>query len=92
MLWLSIALGSYILLAVASLVDKILLGGAISNPKLYAFYVGILSSASFLFLPFGVWATPAPLVLFTGMAAGMAQIYGSYFYFSALKHLCKMVK
>ena len=85
MLWLFIALGSYILLAVTSLIDKILLNGAISNPKLYAFYVGILSSVAFLFLPFGIWANPAPLLFLTGAAAGMAQIYGSYFYLSALK-------
>jgi len=85
MIWLYIAIGSYILLAVTSLIDKILLNGSISNPKLYAFYVGILSSIAFLFLPFGIWTNPGPLLFLTGAAAGMAQIYGSYFYLSALQ-------
>jgi hypothetical protein len=84
MLWLYIAIGSYILLALTSLIDKILLGGALSNPKLYAFYVGILSVAAFLLLPLGMWANPALPLLLTGAAAGAAQIYGSYFYLSAL--------
>jgi hypothetical protein len=84
MLWLFVAVGSYILLALTALIDKILLGGPLSNPKLYAFYVGILSAAAFFLLPFGMWVNPAPLLLLTGAAAGAAQIYGSYFYLSAL--------
>lgn len=85
MTWLFIAVLSYILLAVTSLIDKFLLGGSLSNPKLYAFYIGALSAAAFLFLPFGIWANPSPLLFLTGVAAGMAQIYGSYFYLSALQ-------
>ncbi|MFZ3073706.1 MAG: hypothetical protein WA093_01035 [Minisyncoccales bacterium] len=84
MLWLYIAIGSYILLAATALIDKILLGGSISNPKLYAFYIGILSAVAFLLLPFGAWASPAPALFLIGVAAGAAQIYGSYFYLSAL--------
>jgi len=85
MLWLFIALASYVMLAATSLIDKILLNGSISNPKLYAFYVGILSASAFLFLPFGIWANPSPLIFLTGIAAGAAQIYGSYFYLTALQ-------
>jgi len=85
MLWLFIAIGSYVLLAVTALIDKILLNGSMSNPKLYAFYVGILSSVAFVFLPFGIWANPSLMVFLTGIAAGFAQIYGSFFYLSALR-------
>ena len=49
MVWLILALGSYVLLAVTALIDKIPIGGPTSNPKIYAFYVGILSAAAFLF-------------------------------------------
>lgn len=85
MWWLFIAIGSYILLASTSLIDKILLNGTLSNPKLYAFYIGILSSAAFLLLPFGIWANPSPQLFIFGAAAGAVQIYGSYFYLSALQ-------
>ena len=84
MLWLIIAISSYVLLAVTSLIDKFLLSGSLSNPKLYAFYVGILSSLAFLLLPFGIWTNPPLEIFLIGAAAGAAQIYGSYFYLSAL--------
>jgi hypothetical protein len=85
MWWLFVAISSYILLAVASLIDKFLLSGKLSNPKLYAFYVGIFSAGAFLFLPFGIWADPGLKILLIGAAAGAAQIYGCYFYLSALQ-------
>lgn len=84
MAWLIVAIGSYILLAITSLIDKILLSGQLSNPKIYAFYVGILSSAAFLLLPFGFWSNPPMGIFLIGMAAGASQIYGSYFYLAAL--------
>jgi hypothetical protein len=87
MVWLFVAIGSYTLLAITSLIDKFLLSGPLSDAKLYAFYVGILSSAAFLFLLFGIWAQPSIWVILIGIAAGAAQIYGSYFYLSALRHL-----
>ena len=87
MAWLIVAICSYVFLAVTSLIDKILLSGSLSNPKLYAFYVGILSSAAFLLLPFGIWANPGWRLLLIGAAAGAAQIYGSYFYLAALQRL-----
>ncbi|MCU0652976.1 MAG: hypothetical protein MUD10_01845 [Candidatus Pacebacteria bacterium] len=87
MWWLFAAIASYTLLAVASLIDKVLLSGKLSNPKIYAFYVGILSAVAFLLLPLGAWANPAPLLFLTGIAAGAAQIYGSFFYLSALQKL-----
>jgi hypothetical protein len=87
MAWLLVAICSYILLAITSLIDKVLLSGPLSDAKLYAFYVGILSSAAFLLLPFGGWTVPPLEIVFIGVAAGAAQIYGSYFYLSALRHL-----
>lgn len=84
MWWLLIAVSSYVLLAVTSLIDKILLSGKLSDPKLYAFYIGILSAGAFLLLPFGVMTAPGFTLFSLGCAAGMAQIYGSFFYLSAL--------
>ncbi len=87
MVWLFVALGAYFLLAGAALIDKFLLAGKLDDPKIYAFYVGILSSAAFLLLPFGFWGDPPPLVFVFGIAAGASQIFGCYFYFSALKKM-----
>lgn len=87
MIWLFVAVGAYFLLAAAALIDKFLLAGKLDDPKIYAFYVGVLSSAAFLLLPFGFWSGPEPALFLTGVAAGAAQIYGCYFYFSALKKM-----
>ncbi len=87
MVWLTVAVCSYILLAITSLIDKVLLSGPLSDAKLYAFYVGILSSAAFLLLFFGIWASPSMWVVLLGISAGAAQIYGACFYFSALRRL-----
>jgi len=85
MFWILVAVASYVLLAVAALIDKFLLSGQLGDPKIYAFYVGILSAIAFLLLPFGFWASPDLVLFLIGVAAGAAQIYGCYFYLSALK-------
>lgn len=87
MVWLFVALAAFSLFAATALIDKFLLAGKIDNPKIFSFYVGILSSAALLLLPFGFWANPAPPVFLLAVAAGAAQIYGGFFYFSALKRL-----
>ncbi len=85
MVWLLVAVAGYVMLAGAALIDKFLLAGKLDDPKLYAFYIGALSSAAFLLLPFGFWSYPAAGIFLIGMVAGAAQIYGSFFYLSALK-------
>ncbi len=87
MLWLLVALAGFFLFAVTALIDKFLLAGRLDDPKIYAFYVGILSSAALLLLPLGFWSNPAWPIFLLAAGAGAAQIYGDYFYFSALKRL-----
>ena len=50
-MWIFLALISYLVLAVASLVDKYLLFGPLQNPKTYVFYVGMLGGVIFLLIP-----------------------------------------
>ena len=84
--WLLVSIGAYFLLAVVSLVDKFLLGGSLSNPKVYAFYVGVLGSLAFLLIPLGFFVLPASLfVLAAALLSGSCQIMGIYFYFDSLK-------
>jgi len=84
--WLLIAIFAYFLLAVVSLVDKFLLGGSLSNPKIYAFYVGLLGSLAFLLIPFGFLIVPeSAFVLIAALMSGSCQILGICFYFDSLK-------
>ena len=46
MLWLIVAVCSYLILAVVLLVDKHLLVSSIPSPKVFAFYVGVLGILS----------------------------------------------
>jgi hypothetical protein len=87
MVWLFVALAAFSLFAATALIDKFLLAGKLDDPGIYAFYVGILSATALLLLPFGFWANPAPPLFLLASFAGAAQIYGDYFYFSALKRM-----
>ena len=87
MAWLFVALAAFSLFAAMALIDKFLLSEKIGDPRIYAFYVGILSSAALALLPFGFWSHPAPAVFAWAFLAGAAQIYGNFFYFSALKRM-----
>jgi len=82
-----VALAAFSLFAAMALIDKFLLSEKIGDPRIYAFYVGILSSAALLLLPFGFWTRPALSVFAWAFFAGAAQIYGNFFYFSALKRM-----
>lgn len=52
-MWLILAISSYFFLALASFLDKYILGGALPSPKIYTFYTGILSLLAILIIIFG---------------------------------------
>jgi drug/metabolite transporter (DMT)-like permease len=52
-MWLTLAVLSYILLAIAAFLDKYILGGSLPSPKMYSFYTGILSLPVVLLIPIG---------------------------------------
>lgn len=79
------ALAAYFLLAVAGLVDKILLRTAIVSPRAYAFYVGALSGLALILLPFGVVDVPELRILLAAFASGVASVYALWAFYSALK-------
>ncbi len=51
-MWLVITISFYFILAAVFLVDKYLLTGSISNPKIYTFYVGVLGIGVLVLAPF----------------------------------------
>lgn len=53
-MWLTLVILSYFLFSLASFLDKYILSGEFLSPKLYSFYVGILSLAVLFIIPIGI--------------------------------------
>jgi len=79
MSWLLVTILAYFFLAILSLFDRYLLVGPIPHPKIYTFYVGILSL--FLCLFFIPLAIPLPEkgLIFLGLGAGIIRILAILF-------------
>lgn len=60
-MWLTLAILAYFSLALASFLDKYILGGALPSSKIYTFYTGFLSSLAILIVPLGVFLSLGPL-------------------------------
>jgi len=85
MLWLIVAIAAYLILAATFLVDKYLLVGPIPNPKVYAFYVGILGIAALLLVPFTDFHALETAYLFLAFASGASFVLAIFWFFKALK-------
>src|SRR4030043_1435588 len=85
MLWLIITISAYFILAVVFLIDKYLLVGPIPNPKIYAFYVGVLGIFVLLIVPFIGFYFPNSFEFFLALISGASFTYGIYWFFKALK-------
>jgi uncharacterized membrane protein len=84
MLWLTIALCSYLILAVVSLVDKFLLTKTTLMPKTYAFYVGVLQVLALILIFFVDFSLPGLRELLLSLISGVCFILGLYWLFKAL--------
>jgi len=74
--WISIALTSYFLSALAIILDKFILGSKkISSPPVYAFYIGILGLGALIFLPFGLYF-PSGIQIFVSIISGALFTFG----------------
>jgi len=85
MSWLLITLSSYLILAIVFLIDKYLLMGPIPNPKVYAFYSGILGVLILLLIPFVGFSIPLPSQIILSFLAGFFFIYGIFWFYKALQ-------
>src|SRR3989344_2617920 len=85
MFWLIITVISYFIFSLVSLVDKLLLGSSITNPKVYAFYVCVLGVLALVLVPFIGFYIPSPFQIFLSLAAGVSFIFGLFLFFRALK-------
>lgn len=84
MTWLIVIIAAYFLLALVSLIDRYLLAGP-PEPKLYAFYVGILSVLVVLAIPFVEFFIPSPLLLGLSFLAGSLLIGALFALYTGLE-------
>lgn len=84
MSWLLVAILSYFILAVVFLIDKYLLVSSIPNPKVYAFYVGILGILSLFFAPFVGFYIPETYQITLGILAGAIFVFALLWFYKAL--------
>jgi uncharacterized membrane protein len=85
MLWLIVAISAYLILAAVFLVDKYLLVGPIPNPKVYAFYIGVLGIAVLLLIPFIEFFVLNPIQLFFSFISGVSFVLAILWFFKGLK-------
>lgn len=86
MLWLIVAISSYLILSIVCLVDKYLLIGPIPNPKVYTFYVGILGILVLVLAPFVNFYIPEISQIVLSILAGAFFIY-AIFWLNCALHL-----
>jgi len=85
MFWFFSAILAYFLLGIVSFGDRFLLVGSLPNPKLYAFFIGIISILVVpIFLFFGVTLPQDIFVLSLGLASGVFSLFALLPYFQAI--------
>jgi drug/metabolite transporter (DMT)-like permease len=85
MTWFLAAILAYFFLAIVSLFDRYFLVGPIPEPKVYAFWVGILSFlGAFLLIPFGIHL-PAKNLILIGLIAGFIRIFATLFLYKGIR-------
>ena len=85
MLWLIVTILSYLILAVVVLVDKYLLTGPISDPKVYTFYIGILGILLLILAPFIGFYIPEISQIILSILAGAVFIYALFWFNKGLR-------
>ncbi len=83
MLWILVITLAYLCFALASLGDRIILSGP-SRPNSYTFFVGVLSAAVILLIPFIGISIPQGILWLWIILAALFNILGIYVMFSAL--------
>ncbi|MFC1613444.1 hypothetical protein ACFL23_03885 [Patescibacteria group bacterium] len=83
MSWQLITILSYLINAVASVGDKILVSKKIPNPIAYSFYVGILSIFVVFLMPFG-FSIPPLKILIIALLSGSSFLFALIFLFRTL--------
>jgi len=83
-LWLIFTIFAYFLLALGAIIDKVLLAGPMPNPKVYAFYVGLLGILVLALAPFG-FEVPELTVIGMAFLSGGLWIFALFALYEALR-------
>lgn len=83
-MWLIIAISGYFLNALAAIIDKILLGKSISNPRVYAFFIALLGMAAFILAPWG-FSMVSWRIIWWSFSTGGLFVFSLLLFFTALK-------
>ncbi|OGZ65423.1 MAG: hypothetical protein A3C50_03730 [Candidatus Staskawiczbacteria bacterium RIFCSPHIGHO2_02_FULL_43_16] len=83
LLWLVIVIASYLLFGLSSFGDKLVLNRS-PNPKLYTFYVGVLSSLAIILIPFAGFHIPDVVSFFWIFLTSLVSVAGLYMLYSAV--------
>lgn len=83
MFWVQVAIIAYLFSALATLIDKHLLGGAVPHPRVYTFYIGVLGALSLVLFPLGFFIND-PVQLLLALLSGVLLLYGLFWFFKAL--------
>ncbi len=85
MTWFLAAILAYFFLAVVSLFDRYFLIGLIPEPKVYTFWVGVLTFLTAIFIiPFGI-NLPGKTFILIGLAAGFIRVFATLFLFKGIR-------
>lgn len=85
MLWLIVAILSYFLFAVVTLIDKYLLVGPLPNPRVYSLYVGVLGIWALALIPFVDFLIPDPGQILLALSSGALFIFAVFWYSRGLR-------
>jgi drug/metabolite transporter (DMT)-like permease len=84
MLWLILTIFAYLLLAISALADEALLTGKLLKPKVFAFYVGILSILFVVLIPFG-FLVPDIEIIALALLSGFLFIFALLSLYESLR-------
>ncbi|MDD5043383.1 MAG: DMT family transporter [Patescibacteria group bacterium] len=84
MLWLWTSFVGYFFNAVSSVINKILLGRSMPNPRIYAFLVGVLGLSGFILAPWG-WSLISGYWMLISLVTGACFIIALLLFFTALR-------
>lgn len=83
MAWLTIVIIAHLFYSLIFIIDKYIVSKSLPHPIVYTFYVGVLSIAVWLLIPFG-FSFPSSYHVFLSILAGIAQVAGSIFLYRSL--------
>jgi len=82
-MWFFIIISAYFLFSISALGDKYILKNRIPNPKLYAFYTGLLGILALVFIPLG-FSVPSFSKIIICLLSGFLFVIANFLYYKAL--------